>query len=181
MHHPSPLSCLHPLCSPVRSHLVITQLSVFLYQNWHSGLGKITQPGNLIKSGMLSTARHYFYMLLRKKKHRQLKCNMPSIIRCIPIQETVKYEKRGLFIFIYFLVFSSFLLLLLIGILFFFGCPVAYEVPRPGIRYEPQLWPRPQLYNAGSLTHCAGLGIKPASQHSQDATDPVALQQELQK
>ena len=33
--------------------------------------------------------------------------------------------------------------------------------------------------NAGSLTHCAGPGIKPASQRSQDATDPVVPQQEL--
>ena len=28
--------------------------------------------------------------------------------------------------------------------------------------------------NGRSLTLCAGLGIKPASQHSQDASDPVA-------
>ena len=27
--------------------------------------------------------------------------------------------------------------------------------------------------NAGSLTHCLGLGIKPVSQWSQDAADPV--------
>ena len=33
--------------------------------------------------------------------------------------------------------------------------------------------------NAGSLTHCAGPGIEPASQHSQDATDPVLPQKEL--
>ena len=33
--------------------------------------------------------------------------------------------------------------------------------------------------NARSLTHCAGLGIEPASQQSQDTTDPVAPQREL--
>ena len=34
--------------------------------------------------------------------------------------------------------------------------------------------------NAGSLTHCAGLGIEPRSLHSRDApADPIALQQEL--
>ena len=33
--------------------------------------------------------------------------------------------------------------------------------------------------NARSLTHCAGPGIKSASQHSQDTTDPVVPQQEL--
>ena len=35
--------------------------------------------------------------------------------------------------------------------------------------------------NAGSLTHCAGPGIEPASQSSQDATDPAVPQEELQK
>ena len=35
--------------------------------------------------------------------------------------------------------------------------------------------------NTGSLTHCAGLGIEPASQYSQDAADPVAPQWELQE
>ena len=33
--------------------------------------------------------------------------------------------------------------------------------------------------NGGSLTHCAGPGIQPATQHSQDATDPIESQQEL--
>ena len=40
---------------------------------------------------------------------------------------------------------------------------------------------RQSCSNAGSLTHCAGPGIKPASQHSQDAADPAAPQQELPK
>ena len=33
--------------------------------------------------------------------------------------------------------------------------------------------------NAGSLTHCAGLGMEPASQCTQDATNPVGPQREL--
>ena len=33
--------------------------------------------------------------------------------------------------------------------------------------------------NTGSLTHCAGLGIDPATQWSRDAADPTAPQQEL--
>ena len=33
--------------------------------------------------------------------------------------------------------------------------------------------------NSGSFTHCAGLGIKPASQRSQNIADPTAPQQEL--
>ena len=35
--------------------------------------------------------------------------------------------------------------------------------------------------NARSLTHCARPGIEPASQGSQDATDPIAPQQEILK
>ena len=34
--------------------------------------------------------------------------------------------------------------------------------------------------NTRSLIHCTRLGIKPTSQHSQDATNPVVPQQELQ-
>ena len=33
--------------------------------------------------------------------------------------------------------------------------------------------------NARSLTHCARLGIKPVTHHSQDAADPIAPQWEL--
>ena len=33
--------------------------------------------------------------------------------------------------------------------------------------------------DTGSATHCAGPGIKPVSQCSRDATDPVAPQREL--
>ena len=57
-----------------------------------------------------------------------------------------------------------------------FGSPTAYGVPRPGIRSEPQLRPRPD-----HLTHCAGLEIKPMSRHCRDAIDPTAPQGELQK
>ena len=53
------------------------------------------------------------------------------------------------------------------AILFFFGHP-AYGVLRPGIRSEPQLW-----------QHWILNWIKPASQHSQDAADPVAPWPEL--
>ena len=35
--------------------------------------------------------------------------------------------------------------------------------------------------NAGSLTHCAGPGIEPVSQHSQDNADPIVPQQECLK
>ena len=47
-------------------------------------------------------------------------------------------------------------------------------------------WARDQIRTvattyAGSLTHCVGPGIKPMSEHSRDATNPVAPQQELQK
>ena len=35
--------------------------------------------------------------------------------------------------------------------------------------------------NAGSLTHCARLGIKPESQCSQNANDPTVPQEELQQ
>ena len=60
-----------------------------------------------------------------------------------------------------------------------FGPPVAYEV-RPGIRSNCTC----SLHsgscgNARSLTHCARLGIEPASQCSQDTANPTALQQEL--
>lgn len=38
-----------------------------------------------------------------------------------------------------------------------------------------------QSCSTGSLTHCARLGIRPESQHSQDATDPAATQWDLPK
>ena len=64
-----------------------------------------------------------------------------------------------------------------IGLSFFFlkifGQPTAYGVPRPGIRFKSQLQPKPQLRQC-QILNCAGLGIKPTSQGSQDAADPVA-------
>ena len=64
----------------------------------------------------------------------------------------------------------------------FFGHPMAYGVPRPGIRYEPQLL---STYAAAMATLDPwptvpgwGLNMYP-SQGSRDATDPVAPQWEL--
>ena len=63
---------------------------------------------------------------------------------------------------------------------FFFGCPVAHGIPGPGIRYELQLWPTPQLQQHRSLTHCARLRIEPVSQHSRNvAANPIVPQWEL--
>ena len=63
---------------------------------------------------------------------------------------------------------------LFVCLFFFFGHTKAYGFSGPGIISEPQVQFKPQCGNAGFLTHCAGLGIKPASQHSRDTTDPVA-------
>ena len=54
----------------------------------------------------------------------------------------------------------------------FFDLPVAHGAPGPG-RSKPQLQTEPQQ-------HCAGPGIKPMSQGSQAAADPVVPQWELQ-
>ena len=69
--------------------------------------------------------------------------------------------------------FSGFFVCLFV---FFFGHHSAYGVPRPGIRSELQLWPMPQLWQCGILTHCARPGVKPASQCSRDTTKPIAPQ-----
>ena len=34
------------------------------------------------------------------------------------------------------------------------------EIPGPGIKSEPHLWPTPQLWQCWLLTHCAGPGIE---------------------
>lgn len=73
---------------------------------------------------------------------------------------------------------------MLFGEFFFpFGCPQACGVSGPGMRSEPssdQLQPMPQLCATWDpLTHCARLGIEPASWHSRDTADPVAPQWEL--
>ena len=64
---------------------------------------------------------------------------------------------------------------------FTFGCPAAYRVPRPGIRSEPQSQHKPQLRPCQILLTlcCAGSGIEPATQHSQEAAVPVVPQWEL--
>ena len=58
-----------------------------------------------------------------------------------------------------------------LGVLFyffiFFGCPTACGIPEPGCG------------NTRSLTQCTGPGFKPVSRCPQEATDPVAPQQEL--
>ena len=61
---------------------------------------------------------------------------------------------------------------------FFFFSPFLAS-PQPmesqGQRSDPSHSPDPSrgCSNAGSLTHCAGPGIKPASQRSQDAANPI--------
>lgn len=48
----------------------------------------------------------------------------------------------------------------------FLATPRHMEFPWPGVRSEPQLQLKLQLGNTRSLTHCAGPGIEPVSQHS---------------
>ena len=65
---------------------------------------------------------------------------------------------------------------------FFYFWPLhTYGVPRPGIRSEVQLPSIPQLQPRLALTHCGGLGIKPASRCCREAADTTAPQQELVK
>ena len=53
------------------------------------------------------------------------------------------------------------------------------ELPGQGSDPSHSCELRQSSSNAGSLTHCAGLGIKPASRCSQDTADSIAPQQEL--
>ena len=53
------------------------------------------------------------------------------------------------------------------------------KVPSPEIRSEPQLRPKTQLWQCQILNTLCQAGVKPVSQCSQDAADPVAPQQEL--
>ena len=55
-----------------------------------------------------------------------------------------------------------------------------FWVFRPGISSEPQLWPTAAATAMPNPQPCARPGIKPVFQHSQDATNPVVPQQELQ-
>ena len=56
----------------------------------------------------------------------------------------------------------------LLKIFFFFGHPMAYGVPRPGIRSELQL----TAAKLDPLTYLAGRRIEPMSWHCRGATDP---------
>ena len=63
---------------------------------------------------------------------------------------------------------------------FFFGCPVGIET----FWASGQIWAAVVTYTIAtlmlaSLTHCATLGIKPASWYCSDATHPIAPEQEL--
>lgn len=50
---------------------------------------------------------------------------------------------------------------------------------RPGIRWEPQLWPAPQVWQHYIIYLLARSGIKPSSQCSRNTADPFVPQQEL--
>ena len=60
--------------------------------------------------------------------------------------------------------------LIVFSFFFFFWPNYRYEVPRPGIRSEPQLWPRLQLQQCQILDPLHWAGIKPESWHCRDAT-----------
>ena len=53
------------------------------------------------------------------------------------------------------------------------------EVPSQGSDLRCHVELSHSCSNVGSLTHCAGLGIEPVSQLSQNAADPIAPQCEL--
>ena len=53
------------------------------------------------------------------------------------------------------------------------------ELPSQGSDPSHSCEHSPSCSNARALTHCVGPGIKPLSQCSQDAADPVAPQQKL--
>ena len=63
--------------------------------------------------------------------------------------------------------------------IFFFGCSSAYGVPASGIRYKPQLQPKPQQQQCGILNPLCRAWDKMTSQHPQDAINPIVPQQEL--
>ena len=48
--------------------------------------------------------------------------------------------------------------------------PMAYRVPGPGIRSNPQLWPMPQLWQC-QILNCAWLRIELESLYSRDTAD----------
>ena len=64
----------------------------------------------------------------------------------------------------------------------FFGCFKPYGVARPGDQLDPQATVAAYAMAVAMpdpLTHCARLGIKPASWHCRDTANPVVPQQEL--
>ena len=83
-------------------------------------------------------------------------CHLPSLL-------TVDQGMSLSFFFLFFLIF---------------GRPAACEVL--GWRMRSELWLQPKLplWHAGSFTHCAGPGIEPASQGSQDNPNPIDPQRE---
>ena len=64
-----------------------------------------------------------------------------------------------------------------LGLFLFLAAPCTWhmEFPFPGQGSDPSC----SCGSAGSLTHCAGPGVKPASQPSQDTSDPLVPQREL--
>ena len=78
----------------------------------------------------------------------------------------IDHQQHGFFFFFLFL-------------FFFFWLSTAYGVLSPGIRSEPQLPPKLQLQQHGILNPGYWTRIEPVSQHSQNAADPTAPQQEL--
>ena len=54
--------------------------------------------------------------------------------------------------------------------------PAAYGVPGPGLRLEPQSRPKLQLPQPRLFHPLCGRGIEPASQRSQDTSDPFEPQ-----
>ena len=72
----------------------------------------------------------------------------------------------------------------LVSLLFFFfsflATPWHVECPGQGSYSSRSCYLSRSCSNAGSLTHCGGPGIEPVSHRSQEATDPIVLQGELQ-
>ena len=62
---------------------------------------------------------------------------------------------------------------------FFLAAPTHMEFPGQGSDPSHSLNLSLSCGTAGSLTHCAGPGIEPVSQHSQDTANPVVPQWEL--
>ena len=63
---------------------------------------------------------------------------------------------------------------------FLFGHSIAYGVPGPGIRSEPQLGPKLQhRWILNPLCPLCQAGVEPVSQCSQDTANPIAPQWEL--